>query len=790
MALVDTTWYCNFGNGTSTGYYAVTVRPQNTAVAAGVLRRQFTTPTVGNERVFVCIVAGTTANVTDATWVLTRGAKTTDGTATWQEVTGQAALNGDLTNTATWAQVKAATPAVLGQIIKRSNNASYQICTTAGAMSASEPAFSDTAGATTTDTTAVWTSLGAVSNFTGGQAPHARLANVFGTNWFASGNTVYVGDSHAETQSTTLTISGSSALMARILCHTASGPYPPTALTTGASITTTGTITLNITLQGSFYFYGLTFSGATTGNGLGAISMQPAAVGQVQNWYYFDSCSLRLGSVGTTNFIAFGGAATASWNTIILDNTTVRFAATTHYLEVRLTQLVWRNTGQVLAAGSSVPATLFQTNSASGQFGTIMLEALDLSQLTGSLYSNATVSSIGSLLIKDCKLNASTSVTTPINTGMTVQLAASASDATSYKSSRHTYEAVETTETSIVRTGGYQDPAGQAQSRKIVTTANAQWLRPYAAQPLAVWNDDVGSPKTVTVYGTVNSGSLPNNDDIWLEVSGLTNASFPVGSVVTSGKSNVWSAGSAGSSDSSTWGTPTVVTWDSSTATAVTVSGGGLVATSTGTTSVDQGVRSAAINDAGKFYFEITYTTLTGGLNCGVGVGTITSTYTNMGGSATTGAMLYRSGNIWANGANSGFALGNRAGGDVFGIAVDLNNRQIWFRVAPSGNWNGSGTANPATNTGGATLPAGGLVPFLTYGSSGGTSGNVFTANFGASAFTGTVPSGFTSGWTYNWSIFKLATTLTPQMPGYLIPQVKVAKASSTFYIDPLAVVT
>src|SRR4249919_3392585 len=206
MALVDNVWYVNFGNGTSTGYYAVTTRPQNTAVAAGVLRRQFTAPTVGNERVFVCIVAGTTAKVTDATWVLTRGAKTTDGTATWMECTGQAALNGDLTNTATWAQVKAATPAVLGQIIKRSNNASYQICTTAGAMSASEPAFSDTAGVTTTDTTAVWTSLGVVGNFTGGQAPHARLASACASTWFAAGNTVYVGSNHAESQTTAISI--------------------------------------------------------------------------------------------------------------------------------------------------------------------------------------------------------------------------------------------------------------------------------------------------------------------------------------------------------------------------------------------------------------------------------------------------------------------------------------------------------------------------------------------------------------------------------------------------------
>ena len=62
---------------------------------------------------------------------------------------------------------------------------------------------------------------------------------------------------------------------------------------------------------------------------------------------------------------------------------------------------------------------------------------------------------------------------------------------------------------------------GQAQTRKIVTTANAQWLRPFQAEPYAIWNATTGATVTVTVYGTINAGAVPNNDDIWIEVEYL-----------------------------------------------------------------------------------------------------------------------------------------------------------------------------------------------------------------------------------------------------------------------------
>ena len=53
--------------------------------------------------------------------------------------------------------------------------------------------------------------------------------NACATNWFAAGNTIYVGDNHAESQATAITIApaGSCRTIGKILCHNHSGSYPP-----------------------------------------------------------------------------------------------------------------------------------------------------------------------------------------------------------------------------------------------------------------------------------------------------------------------------------------------------------------------------------------------------------------------------------------------------------------------------------------------------------------------------------------------------------------------------------
>jgi hypothetical protein len=159
--------------------------------------------------------------------------------------------------------------------------------------------------------------------------------------------------------------------------------------------------------------------------------------------------------------------------------------------------------------------------------------------------------SIGYWVIKDCKLNAAATFPTPA-LGPVIQTIRSDGAATAYKSARYAMEGTETTETGITRVGGATDGTTAA-SAKVVTTANSQWLRPFSLMPLAIWNDTTGANVTVTVYGTINAGAVPNNDDIWMDVEYLGSSSFPQGTIKTTTKASLLAANAAVASDGSSW---------------------------------------------------------------------------------------------------------------------------------------------------------------------------------------------------------------------------------------------
>lgn len=170
----------------------------------------------------------------------------------------------------------------------------------------------------------------------------------------------------------------------------------------------------------------------------------------------------------------------------------------------------------------------------------------------------------------------------------------------------------------------------------------------------------------------------------------------------------------------------------------ITMSSGNLKATHTANDTYS-GVRSATVNAAGKFYCEFTAGQITGGYTA-VGVVTTSVDYVSL---TPFAYVAVNASNCFVgiNGSTTAYTLGTSANGDVFGVAVDLNARLIWFRKN-GGLWNGNTVANPSTGVNGSSIPVGSLAPSVRYGIAS-ISGDNITANFGQSAFSWPPPAGF-----------------------------------------------
>ena len=107
------------------------------------------------------------------------------------------------------------------------------------------------------------------------------------------------------------------------------------------------------------------------------------------------------------------------------------------------------------------------------------------------------------------------------------------------------------------------------------------------------------------------------------------------------------------------------------------------------------------------------------------------------------GVEYFNDGNIYQNGGSLLGGMPTYVSGDVIDMAVDITNRLIWFRKN-GGNWNNSGTADPATGAGGVTYAAITGAVFAAIETR--TAGMTVTANFGATAYGYAAPTGF-SDW-------------------------------------------
>jgi hypothetical protein len=169
------------------------------------------------------------------------------------------------------------------------------------------------------------------------------------------------------------------------------------------------------------------------------------------------------------------------------------------------------------------------------------------------------------------------------------------------------------------------------------------------------------------------------------------------------------------------------------------LSGGNLILT---WSSANASSRSLVNHSTGKFYLEATFG---GSMNAGfseVGIANSSQSMSSgqLGGSLNSGAMGFGDGCFYTNGICRG-ADGTSAAGSVISMAIDIGANLIWYRLG-CGTWNGNVASDPATGTMGFDTSAV-TGPYYAAGHVETNSNSVITFNFGATAYSCTVPSGF-----------------------------------------------
>jgi hypothetical protein len=190
----------------------------------------------------------------------------------------------------------------------------------------------------------------------------------------------------------------------------------------------------------------------------------------------------------------------------------------------------------------------------------------------------------------------------------------------------------------------------------------------------------------------------------------------------------------------------------SDTAANITLTNGNRTATKS-TAAAWASIRAVASKTTGLWYFEFTSAasvTSGGGTAVGVSSGTASLTIAAGDQQSPSDVIVARDGGtIEYNNAASVNDVTHFAwntGSVTVQIAVDVGSRLFWAKPlnGTALGWNNSGSANPATGTGGISFAGSGAV-FPVVGLFSNTTPDAGTINFGQTGFSGSVPSGFSS---------------------------------------------
>lgn len=359
-----------------------------------------------------------------------------------------------------------------------------------------------------------------------------------------AGGRVFVDPSHAESAATVknLASAGTAASPQQILCVVRDANEPPTALSTGGSVTTTSGGSYDIDFAGFAYVYGMTFQ---AGDGINTCSLDFS--GNANLYWVFDTCALKLGNTSGIAYIGdVGGSITVSAG-IVLINSTVEVANTSQYIKVG-SHFYWYG-GSI--TGATLPTTLFGPCLRSAN---IVVRGVDLSALGSNNIFNLSAAQ-PFIRLENCKLGTSFSLSTGSivsQEGCILDVINCDSGDTNYNYFKKRYQGEISDETTIVRSGGASDGT-TAVSRKMVSSANSSYVAPLVLDGIVFWNETAGSSVTATVEVVTDNVTLTDKE-AWIEVEYLGTSGFPVASFVND-KAGPLATAANQTSSSVTWST-------------------------------------------------------------------------------------------------------------------------------------------------------------------------------------------------------------------------------------------
>lgn len=361
----------------------------------------------------------------------------------------------------------------------------------------------------------------------------------------AAGDTIYVSQSHAESYTgtmPTIAFAGTMANPVKVICAN-DAAEPPTAVAQTATITATG----SITLTGSYYMDG--------------VSLIAGAAVLVSNQGSSHGVGLKHGLLKTTatnssGYIQLGSPNNATQKATI-DSCSIHFsgvanAGLTMYGVAELKACAF-------AAGSSTPAAGIFAGAQDRNASRILIDGLDMGNLASTVNIFRAFISPGLFQIRNSKLPASWSGSlcnaTPLATGQRFEMHNCDSGDTNYRLWVAEYAGSIKSETTLVRTGGASDGTTDY-SLVMASTANANaTVAPLVSPEISIWNDAVGSSKTVTVEILHDSATNLTDGEIWLEVQYLGTSGVPLGSFVSDAKTDILAPAADQAVSGETWTT-------------------------------------------------------------------------------------------------------------------------------------------------------------------------------------------------------------------------------------------